>query len=219
MLVPDRDVLANFFPDVAVESVQQILKTHGILLVITRDRTSKLGDFKPANLKKPHRISLNGSLNKHECLLVFLHELAHLDVFNKYGRTVLPHGKEWKNQFGKLIRKCLSSGLFHEDLCEPLYKYSFKVKAAGTADTMLTKMLRAHDASELQKRWRYLDELPEKILFQTRNGRIFQKGDKLRTRYRCHCMQTKRPYLVHSLALAKQVNHNSWKLEARSSKE
>ncbi len=205
MQIPDRDVLTKFFPDTAVESVQRILEKHGILLVITRDRLSKLGDFKPGNARRPHRISVNGSLNKYACLLVFLHELAHLGIYKDFGRTVLPHGKEWKHNFGKLIRKCIAVGMFPEELAETLYTYSFKVKASGMADATLTKKLRVYDSGTMPEGWRHLDELPEKILFQIKNGRAFAKGDKLRTRYRCQCLHTKRQYLVHSLALVKKL--------------
>lgn len=205
MQVQAQDILGRHFPDAAVEPVRQILEKNRIRLIFTRDRTTKLGDFRPGNSMQPHRISVNGILNPYAALLVFLHELAHFVVYQQNGKVRPPHGKVWKEEFGRLIRKSISAGFFPGDLSKTLHAYSFNVKASGMADASLTKKLRAYDSGTTPEGWLHLDELPERIPFQTRNGRLFVKGEKLRTRYRCQCLHTKRQYLVHSLSLAKEV--------------
>ncbi len=206
MQVPVSDVLKKYFPEAAVQPVERILKENRILLIITRDRITKLGDFKARTKTQLHRISVNGNLNPYAALLVFLHEFAHFTIYELAGRVHPPHGKAWKHRYGELIRQGISMGMFPEALKEPLYAYSFNVRASGLADPHLTKMLRSHDRPERPQDWMFLDELHDQPVFQTKNGRVFKKGEKLRTRYRCTCMHSKRKYLVSGMSLVKPVN-------------
>ena len=203
MQVPVSDVLKKYFPEAAVEPVERILKENRILLIITRDRITKLGDFKACTKSQPHRISVNGNLNPYAALLVFLHEFAHLTLYELAGRVHPPHGKAWKHRYGELIRYAVSLGMFPEALKEPLHAYSFNVRASGLADPHLTKMLRKYDRTDISREWMYLDELQDQPVFQTKNGRVFEKGEKLRSRYRCTCLHSKRKYLVSGMSLVK----------------
>lgn len=205
MQVPVSDVLKKYFPEAAVEPVERILKENRILLIITRDRITKLGDFKPGTKKQPHRISVNGNLNPYAALLVFLHEFAHFTIYDLAGRVHPPHGKAWKHRFGELIRQGIRTGMFPEALKEQLYAYSFNVRASGLADPHLTKMLRSYDRPINSHDWMFLDELHDQYVFQTKNGRVFEKGEKLRTRYRCTCVASNRKYLVSGMSLVKPI--------------
>lgn len=207
MQVPVRDVLKKYFPEAAAEPLERILKENRILLIITRDRITKLGDFKAQTKTKPHRISVNGNLNPYAALLVFLHEFAHFTLFELAGGKVHPpHGKAWKHRFGELIRQAISMGMFPEALKEPLYDYSFHVRASGLADTQLTKILRSYDRPGRTQDWIFLDELHDQPIFQTKNGRVFKIEEKVRTRYRCTCIQSKRKYLVSGMSLVKPLS-------------
>ena len=39
----------------------------------------------------------------YQFLTTFVHELAHLIIWEKYGHRAAPHGKEWKQCFGALL--------------------------------------------------------------------------------------------------------------------
>ncbi len=195
-----HDVLAAYLPVNAVSAVSRILNDHRIHLHITSERRSKLGDYRPAVNGRQHRISVNGNLTSQEFLLVFLHELAHLLVYKRYGRGVRPHGGEWKATYGQLIRDFVRKDCFHHSLDGILTDYSFQVKGAGVASMEVGKVLRELGGDRPDEDWRYLDELPAEALFETRDGRIFVKEHKLRTRYRCRCVKTRRPYLIHASA-------------------
>lgn len=201
----DKELLGSHLPAEAVAPVIKLLKENGIHLVITRNRISKLGDFKPGNAKHPHCITVNGSLNKYSFLLVFLHELSHLFVYTRCGNRVKPHGKEWKQQFGSILREALEAGLFHPSLEEELTAYSHRVKASGVADVALSRALARFDGENAVRGWRFLDELPRDVVFQTMNGRTFVKEEKVRTRYRCLCLDNKRRYLINPLVRVKQI--------------
>ena len=46
---------------------------------------------------------MNGNLGPYQFLTTFVHELAHLITWEKYGHKAAPHGKEWKQCFGALL--------------------------------------------------------------------------------------------------------------------
>ena len=198
--------LAAHVPLEAVKPLMKLLHSHQIRLVITRDRITKLGDFRPAVNGSPARISVNGGLNIYEFLMVFLHELAHLYVHEKCTNKVRPHGTTWKQIYGELIRHYAEEGIFHPSLCDMLVKYSYKVKASGIADLELSKALRRFDRTEKDLSWHFLEELPRDSVFKTSNGRLFRKEDRLKRRFACQCMHNNRKYLFHPTARVWTVN-------------
>lgn len=145
-------------------------------------------------------------MNVYSCLLIFLHELAHLIVWEQYGRSMKPHGQEWKQCFGALIRKFVNIGYFHPLLHKSLNDYSFKVKASGLADESLIHDLRVFDNDE--QLHALLEEIPEKGHFSTRNGRMYRKEERLRKRYKCLCLDNNRLYLFHPMARVVSATKN-----------
>jgi len=205
------DALAKHVPENAIKPIAKIIRDVGIQLRITRQRLSKLGDCKPAQNGSAHKLSINGNLNPYEFLLVFLHELAHIRVFEQYGQGCRPHGKEWKHCYGSCIREFVELGCFHHRLKAPLVAYSYRVKAAGVADMKTAMILREFDRQTGVRpggssAWRFLEEIPPGALFKTRNGRIFRKAEKLRTRYACRCEDTRRRFLIHGEARVVPMN-------------
>lgn len=209
-----NDLLLAHVPANAVAYVKGLITDHRVKLRITRQRQSKLGDFKPARNGFPHKVSINGNLNKYEFLLVFLHELAHLRVFEQHGRACRPHGKAWKQIYGSYIRDGIARGFFHHRLHAPLMAYSYRAKAAGVADLAAARVLREFDLQEDAQPggingWRFLEEIPAGALFKTRNGRLFRKMEKRRTRYACRCEHTRRPFLIHEEARVLMLNQHA----------
>lgn len=192
--------LQKYFPPSAVEPTIQVLCKYHINLRISSERTSKNGDFRPGINGQRHNISVNGNLNQYEFLMVFLHELAHVIVFEKYrGRRLSSHGKEWKQQYGSLLREATDQGFFHPSINQLMHKYSYSVKASGIADLELTKALRAFDKPNGKPSLQLLDELPEGSVFIAKNGKTFIKGAKVRKRYFCACATTGKRYIVNPM--------------------
>jgi SprT protein len=196
-----KETLARYVPVEALDEVTNLVKQHQIRLKVRRGRLSKLGDFRPSRNGNPHQITLNGTLNVFAFLLVFLHEFAHLIVWEKHGRAVAPHGKAWKDTFGYLLREAAAKGYFHPSLKDEIIEYSFKIKAAGLASPELQRQLRLFDKEPVIENEKvFLEDIPENSLFFAANGRVFRKEDKLRKRYRCLCMRNKRTYLFNPMA-------------------
>ena len=200
MLPKQKEILARFLPVEAVEYIVDVLSRNHIRLKISRGRLTKLGDFRPGLNGAPHRITVNGTLNVYAFLLVFLHELAHVYVWEQFGSKVAPHGREWKQGYGALIREYVSLGFFHPSLQEQLVEFSYRVKAAGIGHATLARALRMFDHETETDGLVFLEEVPGQSFFMAANGRRFKKEQQLRKRYRCLCLDNNRNYLFHPMA-------------------
>lgn len=198
--------LAQYLPIEALNEVTSTIQQYQVQLWIKRERCSKLGDFRPQKNGTPARISINGNLNSYSFLLVLLHELAHAIVFQKHGNALAPHGKVWKETFGFLLRDYAGKGCFHCSLTEAIISYSFRVKASGFGCPELQRLLRMFDGNLITDDSAFLEELPENSLFITKSGRLFRKENKLRKRFRCYCLNKKRTYLFHPMAVVKMYD-------------
>ncbi len=192
-----KHLLPRFFPVESVDYLMDLIVHHKLILKISHGRSSKLGDFRPSRNGTPHKISVNGDMNMFACLLIFLHELAHLIVWEQFGRAGKPHGAEWKRCYGQLIRDFVHMGYFHPSLYSSLMEYSSRVKASGLASERLIRDLQLFDNDHNQLA--LLEDIPETGRFSTRSGRMFSKQEKLRKRFKCICLSTKRIYLFHPM--------------------
>jgi SprT protein len=201
----DKLVLKKYLPAGAVDMVYNSIRSHKLQLRISRQRHTKLGDFRPGINGRPHRISLNHDLNPYNFLIVFVHELAHLHVFNQFGNRVMPHGKEWKITFRELMKPYFEQQIFPEDIGLALKKYLHNAKAANGSDLELSRVLSLYD-SHAEKGTK-LETLPEGALFRIPAGRVFKKMERMRKRYKCLCLDNNRLYLFNPLATVQPLDN------------
>ncbi|MFO8067165.1 MAG: SprT-like domain-containing protein [Bacteroidales bacterium] len=193
-----RQTLSKYLPANSVDAICKLIVNFQISLRITSGRKTKLGDYRSPVNGHGHKISVNGNLYPDVFLLVFLHELAHLLVWKRFKNKVNPHGKEWKDYYGELIRDFINRDCFREDIHNLLLQFSYKPKATFAGDIRMWKQLKQLNSNG--KDIVNLDEIPAGTLFKTSSGRLFKKDNKIRTRIRCMCLKTKRWYLFHPLA-------------------
>jgi hypothetical protein len=170
-------------------------------------RSTKLGDYRPLQGGKGHRITVNHDLNPFAFLITFTHEVAHLHCFLKHGPRHEAHGKEWKAEFRFLMQVFLEKRIFPEDLSAHLERHLDNPPSSSCHDAALSKALRQYDPQHKQE-VKHLDELPEGTLFRIhgeKNGFTFKKGHLNRTRFRCLETSTGREYLVSSIAEVEAV--------------
>jgi SprT protein len=165
-------------------------------LTITRDRKTKSGDYRHPFGKQGHRISVNGTLNQYAFLITFVHEMAHLINWERHGRKVDPHGKEWKKAFQEEMVHFLREDVFPADLWTQLRKHMARPKAATVRDLDLVRILRNYDR---QSDLLLLENVPTDHEFLLGNKR-FKKGEQLRKRFRCTQVNTGKVYLVSAIA-------------------
>lgn len=196
--------LATYLPPNSFEQVVQYLHQYKVHLTITRERKSLLGDYRNATRQSNHRISVNGNLNSYAFLITLLHELAHLLTYEQYGHRVLSHGREWKNIYGMLLAAFLTKDIFPKDVTIALQKSLHNPAASSCAEEALMRVLRGYDkkATDIL----LIEELLPKELFVTKDGRVFERGEKLRKRYRCKEMKTGLVYLFSPIYEVKRVS-------------
>lgn len=185
--------LQQYLPPNTYEPVLHYLQFYKVHLTVARERKSILGDYRHRHGAQTHRISVNGNLNTYAFLITLLHELAHLLTFEKWGNRVAAHGKEWKTVFGQLLAQFIQHDVFPEDIKTVLLQSLHNPAASSCADEALLRTLRRYD--EKQGGGVFVEELPAGTLFQTHDGRVFKKGDKMRKRFRCLEVATGRMYL------------------------
>ncbi len=195
--------LVNFVPKGSEALLTDWIFNLKIALTITRNRKTKLGDFRTYNHKSQLKISVNGNLNPYSFLITLVHEIAHALVFKEYGHQTKPHGIEWKNQYKKLMVNFFARNIFPDDITRPLAAYMKNPKASSHSDTRLLKALRNYDI--LQEELLYLEDLKEGEDFIL-NGRIFQKGHKRRSRYSCIEINSNREFAVSGMAEVERID-------------
>lgn len=185
--------LQQYLPPNTYEPVLHYLQFYKVHLTVARERKSILGDYRHRHGAQTHRISVNGNLNTYAFLITLLHELAHLLTFEKWGNRVAAHGKEWKTVFGQLLAHFIQHNVFPDDIKTVLLQSLHNPAASSCADEALLRTLRRYD--EKLGGGIFVEELPDGTLFQTHDGRVFKKGEKMRKRFRCLEVATGRTYL------------------------
>ena len=201
MKAEELELLKQYFPQSAVPRVAALYEQRCFKLHFKRPRNSKLGDFRPPRTKNEIcSITLNLDLNPYQMLITYVHEVAHYDVYQQYGsKHISPHGTEWQISFSQLLQPFLTETIFPKDALSALQKHLLHIKASSTADLKLQRVLRKYN-KHIDTDNTTVESLPENAHFMMKNGLIFQKGDKQRTRYKCYCESNGRWYYVAALA-------------------
>lgn len=190
------DILKKHIPQKAMNYCFHLYQENPFHLKVVRSRTSKLGDYRFDPRDKSHTITLNHNLNPYQFLITYLHEFAHLVVNDRYGRSVAPHGKEWKSTFQDYLTDLLALDCLPEDLEEPFLKYTADPKASTASSYELMKALKNYDKGGYNTT---LADIADGETFQFK-GRRFTKVKTNRTRALCLDLQNHREYSVHLMA-------------------
>ena len=200
-------ILSKYLPEPAVDDCTTMVIQKNIHLKITKGRLSKYGDYRPLNSGQGHRITVNHDLNPYSFLITFIHEVAHLQTFVKFKQYHVPHGKEWKNEFRILLSDFIIRGVFPGDIKIALARYVQDPAASSCSDHNLLRTLRKYDQRENDLA--HLEDLPEHAIFslyQSRSSLVFKKGHKIRSRFHCIEINSKRVYFVSPLAEVQLAN-------------
>ena len=189
--------LSPHLPSGTSEIVTEWIFKHKIDLKISRDRKTKLGDYRRATNNDRPRISINSGLNSYSFLITLVHELAHAIVYEKNHYRVQPHGKEWKREYKQLMLIFFAKNIFPDDINRPLAAYMKNPKASSGSDQTLQRALRKYDARS--ENVLFLEDLEEGALFNFQS-RSFKKGTKRRSRYSCWDLNNKREYAISGIA-------------------
>jgi hypothetical protein len=199
-----KETISSYVGNDAAFFISSLVEETGVRLIIKRERTTKSGDYSHPHPKRPfHQITVNGSLNRYAFFITFIHEIAHLRTWNLYKNKVLPHGKEWKNQYFLLLKEINCPLYFPEDIRVALDYHIQHIKSSSAYDIRLMKALKKYDANP--EILITVGDLVPDSQFEYR-GRHFVRGEKLRTRIKCKCISDKRIYLFHQMAPIEPIN-------------
>ncbi len=190
------EVLKKYIPEGAVETIARWIVDFDFKLKIKKERSTKLGDYSSPQNGMNHVITINHNLNKYSFLVTLVHEVAHLSTFNKFKNTVAPHGQEWKNEFKILMQPFLVTEIFPVDVLYAIRKYLQNPAASSCTDTNLLRTLKLYDENTRQI---FLEYLPYKSVFLYNGNKVFEKGERIRKRFRCIEIATGTVYLFNPL--------------------
>ena len=189
--------LKKYLPQGVEDYCHDILWEYGIQLHIKKPRKTKLGDYRPPRNGEAHRISVNNNLNQYAFLVTFLHETAHLINFEKRGFRVQPHGIEWKKEFQIISDPIIEKSIFPNDVYTALKGYLSNPGASSCSDPNLIRVLKKYD--ETNEHLIFVEAIEQGSKFKTTDGRVFVKGEKLRSRFKCLETSTGKLYFVPGL--------------------
>lgn len=195
--------LIPYLPDGSFESVLHYIQLYKVQLTVTRQRQTILGDYRHAYNGIGHRISINGNLNKYSFLITLLHELAHLFTYERYSHRVQSHGKEWKTEFSKILAEFLAKKIFPADIEATLVATLKNPAASSCGDEKLLRVLKNYDPAKPGHY--FIEQISIGTKFKIKGDRIFIKGEKIRTRYKCREVSTGKWYLFSGVYEAESL--------------
>jgi hypothetical protein len=195
-------ILEKYLPPDAAPLISRWIDYFKCEFKISRNRNTKFGDYRPPYSGKGHRISVNYDLNTYAFLVTAVHEFAHLHTWNEHKHKAKPHGTEWKNNFKKMMQPFFEKDVFPADVKHAIISYLNNPAASSCSDLTLFRTLKKYDTPK--ESVTTVEKLPVKALFKLKDGRVFQKEEKLRKRYKCIEVNSKRIYLFSAVA---EVEH------------
>jgi SprT protein len=198
LLAEYKSILSKYLPEQSVHTIALWVRQYNFDLKITNSRSTKLGDYRSPFKGKRHKITVNHNLNKYAFLITLVHEVAHLTAFEKHSHMIKPHGEEWKQAYKQLMHPFLQESILPNDIQLALKNYLINPAASSCADENLLRTLKRYDKPN--EALVHLEDLPFKTIFKISPERYFEKGEKLRKRYKCVELATKRIYLFSPVA-------------------
>lgn len=185
-------ILQKYLPEHAVQPCFELIKANHLHLKIVSERHTRHGDYRK-DAHGYHLITVNASLNKYRFLMTLIHEIAHLVAFEKFGRNIKPHGKEWKYTFQQLMVPFIRPEIFPNKVLPLVARHFRNPSASSDTDALLSVALKEYDEKERIKN--YIFEIPIGAKFRIHNGKVFKKIALRVKRYECIELQSGRVYL------------------------
>ena len=187
-------------PEASLEYVKSLILSENITIKLKKSRKTKHGDF---SVKKNGlcMITINDDLNQYRFLVTLIHEISHYKAYEKYGPYIKPHGVEWKNIFKNLLLPIINPEIIPNDVLRPLAIYAKNPKASSDTDLNLSLALNRYNINQ----YGYVFGLSNGSVFKASNDRVYVMIKKLRKRYECMVVFTKKLYLFSPNVKIKEI--------------
>ncbi len=190
-----RAVLLGKVPDQALDYCVGLWDESPFDFRLSKQRSSKLGDFRYDPRDGSHRVTVNADLNPYQFLITYVHEVAHRRVHDPK-RRLKPHGPHWKSEFKRLLLPVMNDQVFPDEVLRPLAKHMKNPKASTANDHNLYRAI--SDFDQIPKQLRIMDlSIGAKFSFKKR---AFELLEKKRTRALCLDLKDGKKYLIPMIA-------------------
>ena len=183
--------IQNHIPSQAIPRVLELLEHDNLVVLIKKERKTRHGDYRKLPNGK-HQITINNNLNIYRFLITLVHEIAHFEAYNSFGRFIKPHGLEWKRTFQHLMLPFINPEVFPLDLLPLLARHFKNPKASSDTDSDLAYALKQFDINNDKT---YIFEVPFGTVFKFRDKKVFRKVNKRVKRFECVEISTGKVYL------------------------
>ncbi|EGV43245.1 sprT domain-containing protein [Bizionia argentinensis JUB59] len=197
-----ENTLKSYIPEAAISPIIALLDHDDLSVRIKTERKTRHGDYRRLPNGK-HEITINSNLNSYRFLITLIHEIAHFEAYNTYGKNIKPHGKAWKYTFQTLMLPFLNPEIFPMDLLPLLANHFKNPKASSDTDIQLAFALKQFDPPNDKT---YVFEVPLGQTFKLYNGKVFKKGNKRVKRIECIEIKTGKLYLFNPNAEVDVLN-------------
>jgi hypothetical protein len=187
--------LSSFLKHSTIKKINSWEEKFNVKVIVISPSKSRMGVFIPKR-HGSHIVRINNNLNKYSFLITLIHELAHANIWEKYGRRVNPHGDEWKKQYKKMMLPFLNPKFFPEDILRPLSNHMINPKATTAIDLELCRILKEYDKTRVT----FISEINDGDEFSIYNGKKFIRIEKLSKNYKCKEISTGKLYRFSPLA-------------------
>ena len=188
-----NETLSKYIPEHAVKPVFDLIVANQVHLKIVNERVTRHGDYRKG-VNGKHEITVNANLNKYKFLITLIHEISHLAAFEKFGRTIKPHGDQWKYSFQILMVPFIRPEIFPTHLLPLLARHFKNPTASSDTDATLSLALKQYDEPNDKN---YIFEIPYGSVFRITNGKIFRKMTQRLKRFECIEINSGRIYLFN----------------------
>ena len=187
-------------PKSSVEYVRGLISSENIIFKIKKSRRTKHGDF---SIKKNGLviITINEDLNAYRFLITLIHEISHYFSVKNHGVHIKPHGIEWKNTFKKLLLPIINNDIFPDQILKFLSNYAKNPKASTDSHSDLSLALNNYNINKSK----YVFNLNNGEIFRASNKRKYKMIKKLRKRYECMDVSSKKLYLFNPNAVVEEI--------------
>lgn len=194
-------ILEQYLPSDTQPFLRRWFASNKIHIRITRDRNSKLGDYRKMP-DKSHEISINSTLDRQLFFFVLTHELAHLIAFEKFGGRISAHGQEWKSTFREMLLESIS--IYTSDLQPVIRQFAKNPKANFMASPELVRYFHVDDPDDSQF---FVEQLAPDSEFLYK-GDLYKMIEKKKKLYLCVNLKNSKKYLFRPLAKVEKNKTN-----------
>lgn len=194
-------ILEQYLPSDTQPFLRRWFASYKIHIRITRDRNSKLGDYRKMP-DKSHEISINSTLDRQLFFFVLTHELAHLIAFEKFGGRISAHGQEWKSTFRDMLLESIS--IYTSDLQPVIRQFAKNPKANFMASPELVRYFHIDDPDDSQV---FVEQLAPDSEFLYK-GDLYKMIEKKKKLYLCVNLKNSKKYLFRPLAKVEKNKTN-----------